>query len=188
MKKVLISVIIFIVLVTSGCATVYSYNNVKYDTPEKTLSAQASMLKEALEQITPTDTPINASVVVILPSDSLISREYVQVKGTPPKDKTNSLYQIQMNYVISLVKNEMSSFANSLQKRRLFNTVKIVDSDNLKDTDFTEDFAIYAMVEGWVLKKKGTGDATPIHFNTNSPPKERFMEWLINVGKAASDT
>ncbi len=184
MKKIWFLVVLFIVFISSGCAT-YTFNNVNYDTPEKALSAQAQLQKEISDQITPTDTPINGSVVVILPSDSLILKEYVQVKGkgTPSKDKSNPL----LNYVITSFKSSMGFLADYLIKRKLFTDVKVIDSENLENADFSEDFAIYATKEGPVLKKKGLRDSIPIHFNPNPKltPKERIMDWFIKVENAA---
>lgn len=183
MKKIWFLFIMSLFIVSS-CATVYrtGYDNVAYDTPEKALSARLIKQKEILEQITPTDTPINGSVVFILPSETLILQKYIatHVKGEPSQDQIK-----QRSYLVSIIKNELSFFANGLTKRKLFSDVKIIESEKLEDADFSEDYAVYAIHGQWFLKKK-EGTPIPIQVNHKLPtPKEQLMDWFGNIEKAA---
>lgn len=166
----------------------YTYNYVAYEEPEPALAAQKADIDAILSKITPTNHPIGGSAVVILPSVSYLERNFPVVwKGVEPSQEFK---EKASNFFATSTINNMRSRGQALEKRRIFDRVVIVNSDNPENASFDEEIALLLFKKDgeaqWFLSKKGRPLSTMIAIPTIStalPPVQREILWLENVEK-----
>lgn len=188
-RKGLLLVIVIGSIIFMSCAgkTTYLYNNVGYDAPEQALAAQKANLDAYLDKITPMDHPLGSSAIVILPSISYITKNWVVWRGPEPSQETKEKH---MNYLAQILYNDYRAFGHAVEKRRIFNSLKITTSDDPENVTFSEDIALLLFKKDgkgqWFLKKKkdSTSDVMAIEeISTALPTVQRVILWLDSVEK-----
>jgi hypothetical protein len=178
-------VVLLIAVILTACAhrQYYAYNNVKYDSPEQALAAQKRACTARLNEIAPLPEYLDETAIVILPSSSLIVENGITKRG--------HLSLEAVDFLLETSENGHMCMAESIQKRRIFKSVRIVRSDKPEDTVFMEDVAVYLAMPGpglaqWYVKKKNEIKAVPVNWDRGlATAEQRILSWLEDVEKAA---
>jgi len=166
---------------------IYNYNNISYESPELALAAQQAEYNEFLSRVTPTKTPIGGSATIVVPTIDYNEKNFVFFTGEPSEEMKKRM----SHYVATRLFNGNRYEGEAIEKRRIFDKVSFITSDNPENALFNEEVALlYFKKDGigqWFLKrKKDTSKLINIEgTSTALPPLQRMILWLDNVEKAA---
>jgi hypothetical protein len=184
--------LILLVLGLSSCASskvAFRYDSISYDSPEAALAAQKRDIESILSSISPTQTPVGGSAIVIIPSTAYAKKQFVVWKGPEPAAETKDK---SLNFVALALVIGWRMMGDAIDKRRIFDTVIINESDDPENAASSEDIAIVLLKhkEGkgrwFVRRKNGRRDMIPIEeMSTALPPMQRTVLWLDKVENVA---
>lgn len=181
---------ILLPLLTSCARLSYNYENVRYDTPEPAFEAQKKDLDAILGSIKASESPVGGKAVLILPSKVYVIKNVVVWKGPDPGAE---LKERGIDFPAQTVINELNALGRCMEKRRIFDSVVIINSANPEDADFSESVALKffkkeAKMRWFVVRKNagGTPNVREIEdVPTSLPPNMRVNLWLERIEKAA---
>ena len=163
----------------------YRFLDQRYSSVSEALSAQKRYYDTLIEQITPVETPVGGSAVVIIPDDDFLRSSW-KTGDFKPTDE-------QVYYMTQLTKNAILIYADALRKRSLFDEVYVQQSTNPEKAPFIEDFAIIrsaTMNEEWSLRTRGAMQqgAIPIQHGVFSLSSNQLaINWLNSIEKIAKN-
>lgn len=183
-KRIFLILISAIVGILAACAHyTYTYNNVKYDSPESILAAQEADQAAILSKIMPLPQSLDKAAIIILPSATLIEKYGIKITGKPSDDI--------IRFNITFAQNGNMATGETIEKRQIFKNVRIVQSDKPEAMLFSEDVAVYLAMPDpasrqWYVKKKDGITPVPVSFDKSIPNNEqRINAWLESIYSAA---
>jgi hypothetical protein len=171
-----------------ACSThMYKYKDAVFDSPERAIAVQQADHGVILNKITPTENHIGGSALIILPSENLIEKNGL-IKLT-----SGNVHAEGIRYLVVSTKNEHDLMAESIKKRRIFDTVAVINSDDPEKQTFSEDIGIYLTYprQGkaeWFLKRKKDQPIQPVPIYVNNSlgiSEIRIIAWLDNIEKVS---
>ena len=100
------------VLLFSGCAPHYKYNEITYSNPTEALNAQKLHLSSLENSIPSTQESFGGTAKIVLPSLSTIKIQGVVRKNNPP--------EVMVDYIAQAGQESYMSMARVLKKQNLF--------------------------------------------------------------------
>lgn len=150
-KSALTIVLISIVMFTTGCAH-YKVGDKTYHSRSEALKETTKILSYALDGITPTDTPVHGTILVLLPSDDEIhKRYYMNYTGNPSR-----ISEEQIKYAITVIRSHFQFVADAIRKRGIFDSVSVA-YQNGNPASFPigdYDYLVFEDVDGWFLRAR----------------------------------
>jgi hypothetical protein len=179
--------LIFSIIILASCATQkYRFGDIIYDTPEAALKVAQEQCDRNVSVITPTENPLGARALCVLPSRNLIEKKGIRITGTPKPEG--------INYVVSISEIDQDGMAQALRKRQIFSDVKIVKSNDPETFTMPEyEIIIYRVIKSpdqiqWFLKTSPNKEALPIHMDMSLPVgAPRILSWLKHVENLARE-
>lgn len=169
-----------------GACTQYTYNGTTYRTLEEALAAQDTNCREILDQIPRDPSPQFGSLAIVLPDETL-----VRTRGTPKavrRSDPNYITETDRNYRASVFSREYQYMAHYVEKRNLFESVSILESD---DPEFaakralrTKDAILFLFFPdqatgAWILRRSNGRAGVPVNVDYSIPAGfPRVMAWL----------
>lgn len=126
---------LFAVLLVSGCAVNYTYEDKKYDNKEAFHQAVDSKNLSILGGITPLPTPLTQrKIIIAMPSDTAMieaaTARFVKAQNTQPMGPAKEILE---NLPRSTYKN-IKIFADAVQKRNIFASVQFIAMPEMTGT------------------------------------------------------
>jgi hypothetical protein len=188
-KQALPIVVILIVMFIVGCAT-YKVGDKTFHSSSEALKEQADILSGALDRITSTEDPVHGMVLVLLPADMEIRKNYIRFTGNP-----SQISEEQMKFVITAQKNFFQFLADAIRKRGIFDSVSVAYQGG-NPASFpigNNDYIAFVDVDGWFLKARNNPKPLLISqsFDQNKPttkaslitPTLTFLDSLCQQAK-----
>jgi S1-C subfamily serine protease len=172
-------VFLFILIICTGCATAYQYNGITYPDSYQALNAQKNEIKEMENSIISAQETFRGTAKIILPSINTIKTHGV-VRGPLAQE-------LAINYIVNNLQEEYLSFARSLKKRNLFESLKIDQRDNTIDPELNgENFLIWLEVRSidswvWYIKSNDIGRQNIIIDPSLNNRLEKMNSWLGSI-------
>ncbi len=190
MNFLLLPVIAALLMASCGRSLYYNYNYVRYDTPESALEAQKKHLEMMTRSITALETPVRSSITVVIPSKTYLKRNVIVWKGA---ETSSEVKEKALDFHATIIDNEFNAMANMLEKRRVFDKVAVINSDDPENAPFSEEIALKLYKKDhrllWFIFRKETDESqaiTPIEeVPVSLPPPMRINLWLERVENAA---
>jgi hypothetical protein len=189
-KQALPIVLILIVMFIVGCAT-YKVGDKTFHSSSEALKEQADILSGALDKITSTEDPAHGIVLVLLPADMEIRKNYIRFTGYP-----SQINEEQMKFVITAQKNYYQFLADAIRKRGIFDSVSVA-YQNGNPSIFpigNNDYIAFVDVDGWFLKARNNPKPLLIFQSFDKdkpktkaslvPPTLAFLDSLCQQAKA----
>ena len=179
-----------LILLLAGCTGPrYRFGEVWYDSREAALQAAQQKFTQDASAIAPTQAPIGGRAVYVIPSRELIQSRGIRVRsfGRIPTPE-------QIDYVVAVSELSMQSYAEALQRRRLFDHIKVLNSGTPESVRMPEyDATIYLLLKGpdhvqWFLRTASSQIPIPIYFDTSLPEgASRLMSWLESIERLSRE-
>lgn len=168
----------------SCASSAYRYHDKVYSSPREALAAMEQDLDSVLAQITPSQTPVGGSVVVLTPSDELLLKQWV-TPGTrfkPTRAQTDFMLQSSRKNTLFLVE--------ALRRTSLFDKAEWRQSADPDQERFDEDFAVVRAAKSpkWALKTKTRMGHSTAPLETGPASLSLFQQtaiWLRRIEEAA---
>jgi len=159
-KKALPIVFILVVMFSVGCATAtYTVGGKKFHSSSEALDEQAKINSNNLAKITPTNAPVHGTLLVLLPSDVEIQKNYITSRGD-----TSKISEEMHNFMITFTKNSHQSAVDMIRKKDAFDSVSVAyKNGNPASFPIGEyDYLLFLDVDGWFLRGKDNPKALPV--------------------------
>lgn len=137
-------------LILTGCAP-YRIGNEKFTSASAALQRQNEIFSHSLAEISPTKQPLRGTLLVLLPSDSEIKRNYI-------RHGDNYLSGSQyIDFMLSVSKNNQQFRIDGIRKHGLFDSInEVYHNGNPASYDIgTYDCMLFQDVDGWYVRTKG---------------------------------
>jgi len=169
---------ILTVMFIVGCATTtYTVGDKKFHSSEEALNEQAKNNAKALDRITPTYDPIHGTLLILLPSDAEIQRNYIRYAGDPSK-----VSEEQNRFLITFNKNLNQLMVDAIRKRGAFDSVSVAyQNGNPASYPIGEyDYLMFLDVDGYFFRVKGNPKPLKVgsQNNINFEPLEELARTL----------
>jgi hypothetical protein len=184
MKKwSLCSVFVLMVIILTSCGTRYKIQGETFSSSSEALQKQASIFSKFLDDVKPIDNPIHGTVLVLIPSDAEIQKNFIRFSHNAGNIKKEIV-----DFLISRYRNFLQFPAEAIRKRNLFESI-IVDRHNGNPMSFLIggfDYVVFADVDGWYLRIKGNPIPLAIPFdNTESIDLNHILIFLDSIDQQA---
>jgi hypothetical protein len=149
-QRALLIVLILIAIFTVGCVTTnYKMGDKTFHSSSEALTEQNKSLSNELAGITPTNAPIHGTILVLLPSDVEIRKNYIRFTGNP-----SNISEDVMKYIVVATKINFQFVADAIRKRGIFDTVSVAyQNGNPAPFPIGEyDYLAFVDVDGWFLR------------------------------------
>jgi len=135
-KKILILLVAFFL---SGCASgTYKIGNRTFSSTIEAEQFQAQQINQTIIAISPTNTPVGGRALIAIPTSELIEKEYIKIIGS------SSINKESLESLKKVIMNSLESIHAALERRKIFNKVTLVHSNNPSQMFFEGyDFLIY---------------------------------------------
>jgi len=111
MKKQGLTVILISILTFAvGCSS-YKVGDKTFHSSSEALKEQTQILSHELAEITPTDTPVHGTALVLLPSDMEIRKNYIRFHGN-----THGISEEHIKYMMTSIRNRFQFVADAIRK------------------------------------------------------------------------
>ncbi len=164
----------------------YRFGDTLYKSPEAALKAQRERNHDVAALIRHTPNPLGGRALCIIPSKNVIERKAIR--------KSLAVKPEAINYLVSSVELEFDGLAEALQRRKIFDELKIVKSEDPESIMLTGyEFIIYCVIKGpdqpqWFLKILTVNYPLPIYYDMSLPyGAPRMLSWLNNIEKLARE-
>ena len=176
-KQVLPIVFILVVMFTVGCAT-YKVGDKTFHSSSEGLQEQTKILSRELAGITPIDTPVHGTALVLLPSNMEIRKNYISFGLNEDHSEE------QIKYVITTTKNDFQFAADAIRKKSIFDSVAVA-YQNGNPASFPMggyDYLVFVDVDGWFLRGRNNPKPLLVAFPKDRP--KLFLDSLQEQAKA----
>jgi hypothetical protein len=122
-----------------------------FHSSSEALKEQADILSGVLDRIGPTEAPAHGIVLVLLPADKEIRKNYIRFTGNP-----SQVSEEQMKFVITAGKSFFQFMADAIRKRGIFDSVSVAYQDG-NPASFpigNNDYIAFVDVDGWFLRAR----------------------------------
>ncbi|MFH2120229.1 MAG: hypothetical protein ABIJ25_07535 [Pseudomonadota bacterium] len=194
LKKLIVIFSFFLILTSCATRVQIRVGDSVYNTTEDALKAVREENNRVVSMITPTKNPLEGRALCVLPSKTMIEKKAIK-KNDPAKDTDAYAKHIQdfNDFTVSASELSLDAQAESLQRRQIFNELKIVKSENPETFTMPGyDFIIYYLIKApnqaqWFLVFMNK-ESIPIHADMSLPVgAPRTMSWLNNIEKLAKE-
>jgi hypothetical protein len=162
-------------------------DGIRYDTLEQALAAHKKNREAIYSKITPTERPIGGSAAIVLPSDLYIKNNFIRIKTARGEDPP----QDHIDYFVALFSQVLRGEAETIEKRRIFDRVTIVITDNAEFISYSEDFILTVLKNEnrrmqYFIRKKGSSVVKSVDPPPEGlPPLATINIWFENLEKTA---
>jgi hypothetical protein len=149
-----------------GCGGSYRIGNETFSSCSEALHKQTETLTLSLQKITPIDKPVHGTVLVLIPSETEIQKNYIRFSNNP-----SNFNKEKIECMITFFNNHFQFMADTIRKRGIFDSVSVA-SHNGNPTFFPmgdSDFMVFLDVDGWFIKSKDDARSLPISFDRSLP-------------------
>jgi len=171
--------ILFCSLILSGCVPYYTYNNEKFDTPDKALASQAKMYEEIMTSIGVSSSQFPELLYIVLPKRNEIDSRGIIKRGNPDP--------IILKYIGDTIERDNAWMAKILASYELFSSTETGSRYPLEPEGLVliVDYN-YVHDSPWVLSTSDMLETRQIRFDvTANTPLARVKSWLNNMEKEA---
>lgn len=176
-KLILVTTTVVIIIFFISCvSTTYKIGKEQFDSSAEALQRQMEIYSNIIKDIKPTQNPVGGSVLIIVPSDVELQKNYIRASSRTRQES--------LDYVTTASRNTNQFVADAIIKRRIFDSVS-VERHNGNPASLpigNNDFIIFRDVDGMFIKGKNKVSILPVTFDKNKPdgvPRtEAFLDEL----------
>jgi hypothetical protein len=147
------------ILILNGCSAGYKIGVKQFDSSEDALKYQADLFAEFKNQITPSKKPVGGIVLILIPSDDEITRNYIRYGQRTRKE--------DFEFILTGFRENIQYLAEAIVIRQIFDSAQIRrhDGNPANTTVGDNDFLIFCDVDGWSIKGKNKPNSILIKWN-----------------------
>lgn len=138
-------------LILVCCARPYMVAGEKFSSSSEAIQRQSEIISSALKEITPSDTPVHGTVLIIFPSDVEIQKNYIGFARNSPM-----FPQEQIDFLITIVRNDSQFIVDAIRKRAIFDSISVA-RHNGNPASYAigdNDYMVFRDVDGWFIRGK----------------------------------
>ena len=182
MRRIVCIVISSVVIFLIGCGPRYIVGNETFSSSSEALQKMEAINASILKDITTTNNPLHGTVLVVVPSDIEIQKNYIRYRGNPSKiDKTG------WDFAITAVKKNFQVDIDAIKKRGIFSSVSVANH-NGNPASFSigeHDFIVFFDVDGWFIRGTNKPRPLPIDFPSKLSGSARIIAFLESLSQQA---
>ena len=186
-----------------GCSrAMYLYKDDTYGSSEAALQAQRDDINQMIAEIKPTNNPLGAKALVVLPSKKLIERKALKITDSgllvvdfppPGSGAYGSARHDIMEHSITATEFNFDAKTEMLKRRKIFDEISVTKSDQ-PETVTSSDYNIVIYLKlmapdqmQWYIRTSLTDKPFPIYSDQSLRGVQQNLSWLDYLEKTAAE-